>query len=113
LCTYCKTVRQDISFEHLNQLGLNPIGDQETRLYQANSCSFCKNGYRGRVALFEVMPISATLSQFILQRETPLRLHHQAQLDGMKTLFEVGLEKVKQGITTIEEIQRVTTRDYA
>lgn len=109
LCSYCKTVRKDLSVAHLNKLGFKSHSREQITLYQANHCSYCNNGYRGRVALFEVMPISSTLSRLIIQADTPQQILQQAQREGMKTLYEDGLEKIKAGITTIEEIQRVTT----
>jgi len=76
--------------------------------YQAVGCSECLSGYSGRLAIFEVMPISSTLSELVLNHASARILHEQAVLDGMQTLYQNGLEKVHAGLTTMEEISRVS-----
>jgi type IV pilus assembly protein PilB len=78
------------------------------RPHKAVGCTQCTNGYRGRIGLFEVMPMSKVLGQMIMSGGTSLDLLKQAQIEGMLTVYQAGLEKIKQGITTIEEVNRVT-----
>ena len=69
----------------------------------------CNNsGYSGRVGLYEVMPISPAISRMILDRKSAEDIRRQAQEEGMLTLRQDGIEKIKQGVTTIEEIIRET-----
>lgn len=88
LCNSCKIIRHD-------------------KRYQAQGCHQCTDGYRGRIALFEVMPISKSIAEMIVSGKSAMELLKQAQTEGMMTLFESGLEGVKLGITSIEEINRV------
>jgi type IV pilus assembly protein PilB len=63
---------------------------------------------KGRVAIYEVMPVSETLRDMILKAASTAEIREQAQRDGMKTLRQSGLMKVLEGVTTIEEVLRVT-----
>ncbi len=72
-------------------------------------CRFCGNsGYKGRVAIFEILKITPTLSPLILKKVSSDQILMQARREGLRTMKEDGLRKVKQGITTIEEVYRVT-----
>jgi len=78
-------------------------------LYRGKGCPACNDtGYQGRVGIFEVMQVSETLRKFIISREFSLGgLQVMARNEGMVTMFEDGLRKAEQGITTIEELFRV------
>lgn len=93
LCPFCKVLCTDSTF------GKN--------IYQAVGCNRCTHGYRGRQALFEMMPISKTLAQMIIAGENEFNLLNQAKKEGMTTLFDASFELVKAGITSFEEIHRV------
>jgi type IV pilus assembly protein PilB len=108
LCEHCKAVRDDITPQSLIELGFTEADAKIMRPHKAVSCTQCTNGYRGRIGLFEVMPMSKTLGQMIMSGGTSLDLLKQAQVEGMLTVYQAGLEKIKQGITTIEEVNRVT-----
>lgn len=75
--------------------------------YKAQGCNQCTDGYRGRIALFEVLPISKNITQMIMSGKNSHDLLKQAQIEGMLTLAEAGLEQVRRGHTSIEEINRV------
>lgn len=75
--------------------------------YKAQGCNQCTDGYRGRIALFEVLPISKNITQMIMNGKNSHDLLKQAQIEGMRTLAEAGLEQVRRGHTSIEEINRV------
>jgi type IV pilus assembly protein PilB len=73
--------------------------------YKPVGCERCKNsGYKGRVGIYQVMPISEAIQQIILRGGSSLEIAQQAQLDGVSDLRQSGLRKVKQGLTSIEEV---------
>ncbi len=86
------------------------LDDHELESEQRGSgCTFCGNsGYRGRIAIFEILPITPTLSPLILQQVSSDQILLQAKKEGLRTMMEDGLRKVRAGITTMEEIFRVT-----
>ena len=109
VCEYCKekvkladeVVRR---FEKRNDVDLSKIS-----FYRGKGCSRCDNtGYKGRTGLYEFFVITNKIKQLILEGSPEDKLRKAAQAEGMKTIFEHGLEKVNEGITTIEEVLRVT-----
>ena len=73
--------------------------------YEPVGCERCNNtGYRGRVGIYEIMPISEAIERIILNNGTALEIEHQARKDGVKSLRQSGLLKVKQGLTSLEEV---------
>lgn len=107
LCNYCKSERHDLTTKNLIDLGFNET-DLPITIYQAQGCNRCNNGYNGRIGLFEVMPISKLLAQLILSGGNSFDILNLAQQEGMLTIYQSGLEKIKAGITSIEEVNRVT-----
>ncbi len=80
--------------------------------YHGTGCQNCgTTGYRGRTALYEVMSMSDALRELILSGASSAELKRQAMDDGMKTLRQSGVEKIVEGLTTIEEVMRVTMAD--
>ncbi len=74
-------------------------------LYKAVGCEACSHsGYKGRVGIYQVMPITEAIEEIILAHGTALEIEAQARRDGVKTLREAGLDKVKQGLTSLEEV---------
>ena len=108
LCESCKSIRDDVTPQSLIELGFSEESAQTMKTYKANSCNQCSNGYRGRIGLFEVVPMTKSLGQLIMSGGTSLDLLKQAQMDGMLTIYQAGLERIKSGDTTIEEVNRVT-----
>ena len=76
--------------------------------YRAIGCSACNNGYKGRVGLYQVMPITEAIQRIILAEGTALDIAKQAQLEGVRDLRQAGLVKVRAGVTTLEEVITVT-----
>ena len=73
----------------------------------------CKRrGYSGRAAVIEVLPISEAVRRLIIKRASAAVIKNQAISEGMKTLRMVGIDKAKEGITTLEEILQVTAEDH-
>ncbi|AWN74295.1 type IV-A pilus assembly ATPase PilB [Legionella anisa] len=108
LCEHCKVLRDDFNKPGLLELGFSETDLEGIKLYKAGGCAKCTNGYRGRIGLFEVLPMTKKLGQIIMSGGNSLDILRIAQEEGMITIYQSGLEKVKQGITTIEEVNRVT-----
>ncbi|MFJ1267688.1 type IV-A pilus assembly ATPase PilB [Legionella lytica] len=104
LCEQCKTLRTDLNKANLLAWKLN----ETDQIYKAVGCSQCTEGYRGRIGLFEVLPITKTLSELIMTGASSLEILKRAQQEGMTSIYQSGIEKVRQGITTLEEVNRVT-----
>ena len=71
-------------------------------------CSACSNGYKGRVGIYQVMPISEEIQRIILAEGTAMDIANQAQREGVRDLRQSGLIKVRAGATTLEEVISVT-----
>jgi type IV pilus assembly protein PilB len=76
--------------------------------YRPVGCSACNNGYKGRVGIYQVMPISEEIQRIILKGGSALDIAQQASREGVRTLRESGLLKVKQGVTSLDEVLSVT-----
>jgi len=86
-----------------------PQGREKVTFYRGKGCATCNfTGMKGRVAIYEVMPVTEPLRDMILKNAATADIREQAQKDGMKTLRQSGLMKVIEGTTTIEEVLRVT-----
>jgi type IV pilus assembly protein PilB len=111
ICTKCKE-EFEVHPEAVRELGLTPEDVSGTTFYRGKGCQHCNNtGYLGRQGLFEVMPTSPTIRRMILDRASTSELRKRAMQEGMLTLRQDALLKLKQGITTIEEVLRETNRD--
>ncbi len=111
ICPKCKE-EFEAHPEAVRELGLTPEDARGTKFYRGRGCSKCNNtGYLGRQGVFEVMPASATIRRMILDRASTADLRKQAIREGMLTLRQDALIKLKKGITTIEEVLRETARD--
>ena len=88
------------------------IEDDGVTFFHGVGCDRCKKrGYMGRAAIIEVMPISEAIRRLIIKRASASVIKNQAISEGMKTLRMVGIEKAREGITTLEEVYRVTSED--
>ncbi len=76
--------------------------------YKAVGCDLCTNGYKGRVGIFQVMPVSEKMGKIIMEGGTSIQLDEQAEKEGVYNLRRSGLRKVMQGITSLQELNRVT-----
>jgi type IV pilus assembly protein PilB len=108
LCENCKKPA-DYPREALLKAGFQPEDlDGNWKPYRAVGCSACNNGYKGRVGLYQVMPITEAIQRIILSEGTALDIAKQAQADGVRDLRQSGLIKVRAGVTTLEEVITVT-----
>lgn len=86
-----------------------PGDGKEIRAFHGKGCAVCNNsGYTGRVGIFEVLTISEKIEELLIGKADASQIARQAIEEGMTTMFEDGLKKVQQGITTVEEIMRAT-----
>ena len=87
-----------------------PVGKaQQVRIYKGQGCRLCHNtGYKGRIGIYEVIELTKTLREMVSNKAETDELYDQALKEGMTTMFDDGVEKITKGLTTIEEILRVT-----
>lgn len=86
-----------------------PASTKEIRVFQGKGCEVCNNtGYTGRIGVFEVLVMSPKIEELLVAKEDASRIAKQAIEEGMTTMFEDGLKKIQQGLTTVEEIIRAT-----
>jgi type IV pilus assembly protein PilB len=110
ICDQCNSdVTAEVPSKVLTEAGVAPDELGTFRVHRGRGCAACHgSGYRGRVGLFEVMDISDGIHDLIVSRATGVEIRKKACDEGMISLRASGLEKVKQGITTIEEVLRET-----
>ncbi|MFO7839696.1 MAG: type II secretion system ATPase GspE [Desulfosalsimonadaceae bacterium] len=93
----------------IEQLGLSPEQAEGLVLYRAVGCSRCfHSGYKGRVGIYEIMEMKGELQNLVLKTHDSHRIKNQSLRQGMTTLYQDGMDKVLRGITTVEEVLRVT-----
>ena len=109
LCPHCKEL-EELPREALLEEGFG-TDEIETGLsiYRAVGCERCTDGYRGRVGIFQTMPVSEEIGRLIMVGGNAIQIADQARLEGVADLHESGLRKVKAGITSLDEINRVTS----
>jgi type IV pilus assembly protein PilB len=97
--------------ELFERLGIKPA--EGATFYNGIGCDRCKGrGYSGRAAILEALPVSDTIRRLIIKRASAAVIKNQAISEGMKTLRMVGVDKALEGITTLEEVWRVTAEDH-
>ncbi|MBP6761632.1 MAG: type IV-A pilus assembly ATPase PilB [Thauera sp.] len=108
LCPQCKEPA-DIPHETLVEAGYRDEEiDGSWVTYRPVGCSACNNGYKGRVGIYQVMPISEEIQRIILRDGSALDIAEQARREGVRSLREAGLHKARIGLTSLEEVLAVT-----
>jgi type IV pilus assembly protein PilB len=108
LCEVCKAPA-DYPREAMLDAGFKEEDlDGKWKPFKAIGCSACNNGYKGRVGIYQVMPISEEIQRIILSQGTAMDIAVQAKREGVRDLRESGLVKVKAGLTSLEEVIAVT-----
>ncbi len=108
LCNECKEPYTPDP-ESLARIGLDADNLEDTVFYRARSCDKCfQSGYRGRVGIYEILVLNDNLQNMVLKTYDSHQLKREAVASGMTTLYQDGIRKVRQGVTTIEEVLRVT-----
>ena len=109
LCDHCK-VPESVPELELRELGFTPQQlAQGVTLFKPVGCPHCSAGYKGRVGIYEIMLMSEHIARLIMEGANSLQIAAVAQQEGMRSLRVSGLEKARQGITSLTEINRVTT----
>lgn len=116
ICTYCKEsheVSQAVA-DTMNFKNIFPKDTKKFEIFRGKGCKHClDSGYRGRVGITEVFIFSPKIRELILARSSELKLKKAARSEGMRTMREDGLSKVVSGLTTLEEVLRITISDEA
>jgi type IV pilus assembly protein PilB len=107
LCNACKKPT-DIPKETLLAEGFGEKDLTNLKIYKSIGCDQCDSGYKGRVGIYQVMPVSEAMARIIMAEGNAIQLAEQAQKEGINDLRQSGLLKVRQGTTSLEEINRVT-----
>ncbi|MBN2298232.1 MAG: type IV-A pilus assembly ATPase PilB [Deltaproteobacteria bacterium] len=111
ICQECKE-QDDTSVETLIQMGMDPQTAQTAKCFVGKGCSVCGNtGFKGRIALYEVMPVSEEIKELILMGASSTEIKNEAINQGMKSLRQSGLTKVLEQVTSVSEILRTTMAD--
>ncbi|NOY67710.1 MAG: type IV-A pilus assembly ATPase PilB, partial [Gammaproteobacteria bacterium] len=107
LCSHCKK-EEKIPKEALLSEGFNEDEVNGIKIYGPQGCDQCTNGYKGRVGVYQVMPVSEEMGRIIMEGGNALQIADQAKQDGVNDLRRSGLIKAKEGLTSLEEINRIT-----
>ena len=107
LCNKCKK-ELDIPHEALVKAGFNEEQLKDITIYGPTGCDSCTDGYKGRVGIYQVMPVSEEMGRLIMEGGNSMQLETQAKAEGIADLRESGLKKVAAGITSLDEVDRVT-----
>lgn len=115
ICAHCQTEEQIDIKELTKRLFIEKLPDTlevksgKIAIYKGKGCRFChQTGYLGRIGIYEVLTVSKEIRDLVSKRADSDVIHAQAVKEGMTTMFEDGLQKIIQGMTTVEEILRVT-----
>ena len=112
ICSDCKEpVSQEAKIEALKQFGVS-ANQGSVEIYQGKGCPACKmTGFRGRTAIYEFLKVNDAIRDLILKNTASTEISRKAVSLGMRTLRDDGWEKIQQGVTTVDEILRVTSQE--
>lgn len=108
LCLHCRQ-KENIPTQVLNEMGYTCDSNHLT-LFRAVGCQHCLAGYKGRIGIYEFLPITESIAELIMKNENILTVISQAKKEGFLSLRDAGFEKVMQGMTSISELNRVISR---
>ncbi len=108
LCKNCKVRVEELPTKALVQLGFDEAELESLEIYEPDGCGECANGYKGRVGIYQVMPISDEMEIMIMNDSNSLEIADQAQKENINDLRQSALEKVREGVTSLAELERVT-----
>jgi type IV pilus assembly protein PilB len=107
LCNKCKK-EADMPHDVLVKAGFSEDQMKNLKVYSPTGCDLCTSGYKGRVGIYQVMPVSEEMGRIIMEGGNSMQLEQQAKVESVPDLRASGLKKVAAGITSLEEIDRVT-----
>lgn len=112
-CVMSDIIKDEALMELQHQMDFNkyfPPTTTQLRFYRGKGCAHCNfTGYQGRIGVYEVLELTATIRKLIMERADADQIKRQAVADGMTTMFDDGLQKALVGITTLEEVMRVVS----
>ena len=108
LCEKCKQ-SADVPNDVLLKMGFHQDEIPSLKLYEPVGCSECSRGYKGRVGIYQVMPISSDMGRMIMNGSNSLEIAEQSLKEGILDLRRSALNKVRQGVTSLAELERVTS----
>lgn len=106
LCDSCKHI-VNLPENTLLEEGFKEKDIPTLKLYEPTGCDHCIHGFKRRIGIFEVMPITTEMAELMMKKATVYEIIHQAEQEGVINLRESGLQKVKQGVTSLSELNRV------
>lgn len=106
LCDFCK-IKEEIPRDALLKEGFTESDLHNLVIYTHVGCTHCIHGFKGRVGIFEALPITEKMHELILQGTNITSIVNQAKADGIMSLRDAGLRKVKEGITSLAELNRI------
>ena len=113
VCPKCK-VRYEPPAHILAGIGLPPEIAKKANFMRGKGCNHCnKRGYRGRMGIFELMSMTTQIREMTFKGESTQNIRKVARKQGMRTLFEDGMIKALKGVTTLDEVMRITQREMA
>jgi type IV pilus assembly protein PilB len=113
VCEECKETDPEVGADQLIEAGLAPDGARQVVPVKGRGCRTCsETGFKGRVAVYEVMELKEELKEFVLNGASALELKREAIRLGMQTLRQSALRKLSEGITTLGEVFRVSSADH-
>lgn len=108
LCPHCKH-ELDVPKQALLKEGFKEEDIEDLHIFGPTGCDQCTDGYKGRTGIYQVMPVSETMGRIIMDGGNAIQIADQSDKEGVPNLRQSGLKKVKDGITSLEEVNRVTT----
>ena len=110
MCSQCKAP-VDVPKQSLLELGFTEqdFANPDLQIFQPVGCSECREGYKGRVGIYEVMKVTPEISRIIMEDGNALEIAAASEKAGFNDLRRSGLKKVIQGITSLQEVNRVTS----
>jgi type IV pilus assembly protein PilB len=113
VCEECKEPDPEVTVEMLTEAGMREEDARKVAAIRGAGCRTCaETGFKGRLAVYEVMALHEELKEFVLNGASALELKREAIRLGMKTLRQSALQKVREGITTLGEVLRVSSADH-
>ena len=109
LCKQCREPYKPPKHE-LEQLGME-AGFEDIEFHRAVGCDICSTGYTGRLGIYEMLPVDDEIKSLVVNRAESSRIKRKAIENGMRTLRDDGALKVYQGVTTVDEVMRVTAEE--
>tara|TARA_R110002110_G_scaffold91264_2_gene237583 strand:+ start:207150 stop:208874 length:1725 start_codon:yes stop_codon:yes gene_type:complete len=108
LCQHCSVPADDIPHATLLEMGFSEESLENATIMKAVGCDLCKDGYKGRVGVYEVVQITPAIANMIMEEGNSLQISKQARAEGFHDLRSAALVKVAQGLTSLEEANRIT-----